>query len=100
MPKFSIIIIPDQEKDAQYPDTSPSISFHVYHLIALCTKHDRILLTEKKLFHKCQQDTTSGQLAKIYTIKELVMMERNNSNVHTSFYIPEIQTLAFHIPHV
>ena len=28
------------------------------------------------------------------------MMKKNISNFHTSFYIPEIQKLAFHIPHV
>ena len=28
------------------------------------------------------------------------MMEANISNFHTSFYIPAIQKLAFHIPHV
>ena len=36
----------------------------------------------------------------IYTKKELVMMETTISNFHTSLYIPEIQELAFHIPHV
>ena len=30
----------------------------------------------------------------------LVMMETTISNFHTSLYIPEIQKLAFHIPHV
>ena len=28
------------------------------------------------------------------------MMETTISNFHKSFYIPEIQKLAFHIPHV
>ena len=28
------------------------------------------------------------------------MMETTISNFHTSLYIPEIQKLAFHIPHV
>ena len=28
------------------------------------------------------------------------MMETTISNFHTSFFIPEIQKLAFHIPHV
>ena len=46
------------------------------------------------------QDTDSGQSTKIYTRKELEMMETTIYNFHTSFYIPEIQKLAFHIPHV
>ena len=37
---------------------------------------------------------------KIYTRKELVMTETTIYNFHTSFYIPTIQKLAFHIPHI
>ena len=36
----------------------------------------------------------------IYTRKELVMTETTISNFNTSFYISDIQKLAFHIPHV
>ena len=61
--------ISDQETDYQYPDTSPSISFHIYHLISRCTKHERLPLTDKKCFCEYQQDTASGQPTKIYTIK-------------------------------
>ena len=94
------INIPDQETDDKHPNPSPSIRFHIYHLIARCTKHGRLPLTDKKSCRKCQHDTASGQSTKIYTRKELVMMETTISNFHTSFYIPEIQKLAFHIPHV
>ena len=31
------IYLPDLEADNQYPDTSPSIGFHIYHLITRCT---------------------------------------------------------------
>ena len=31
------INLPDQETDDNYPDNSPSIRFHIYHLIARCT---------------------------------------------------------------
>ena len=58
--KCPIIHIPEKETDDQYPDTSPSISFHIYHIIAHCTRHGRILLTDKKICRKCQQDTDSG----------------------------------------
>ena len=70
--KFPSINIPDQEIDDNNPNSSPSISFHIYHLIARCTKHGRLLLTDKKSFRKCQQDTASGKSTKIYTRKELV----------------------------
>ena len=39
-----------QETDAHYSNTSPSIRFHIYHLIAHCTTHGRLLLTDSKCF--------------------------------------------------
>ena len=39
-------------------------------------------------------------LQKIYTRKEIVMTETTISDFHTSFYIPAIQKLAFHLPSV
>ena len=36
----------------------------------------------------------------MYTRKELVMIETKNSVFQTSLYIPSIQKLAFHLPHV
>ena len=45
----------------------------------------------------CKHDSDSEQSTKIYTRKELVMTETTIYNFHTSFYIPEIQKLAFHI---
>ena len=98
--KFPSINLPDQETDYQYPNTSPSIIFHMYHIIARCTKHGRLPLTDKKICYKFQQDTASGQSTKIYTRKELVMMETTIYNFRISFYIIAIQKLVFHIPHV
>ena len=98
--KFPSINIPDHETDDKYPDISPSIRFEIYHLIAHCTKHGRVPLTDKKSCLKCQQDTDSVQSTKIYSRKELVMIETKIYNFHTSFYIPDIPKSAFHIPHV
>ena len=39
-------------------------------------------------------------LQNIYTRKELVIIETKNSIFYTSFCIPAIQTLEFHLPHV
>ena len=50
-----------QETYDQYPNISPSIRFHIYHLIARCTKNGRLLLTDNKICRKCQQDSDSGQ---------------------------------------
>ena len=98
--KCPSINLPDQETYDQYHDNSPSIRFHIYILIELCTKYGRLPLTDKIFFRKCQHYTDSGQSTKIYTRKELVMMETTISNFHTSFYISEIHKLAFHIPHL
>ena len=57
-------------------------------------------ITDNKIYCRCQKYTASVKSTKIYTRKELVMMETTISNFCKSFYIPEIQKLAFHIPHV
>ena len=38
--------------------------------------------------------------AKIHTKKELVMMETYIADFHTSFYIPSLRKLVFHLPRV
>ena len=48
----------------------------------------------------CKQESSSDTSTKIYTRKELVMMETKIYDFNTSFYIPAIQKLAFHLPHV
>ena len=68
--KWLNINIPDQETYYEYSNTSPSISFHIYYLNEHCTTHGRLLLTDKKIFHKCKHDTVSEQSTKIYTKKK------------------------------
>ena len=48
----------------------------------------------------CKQEYSSEKSTKIYTRKELVIMETIIYDFHTSFLIPEIQKLAFNLPHV
>ena len=36
------INIPDQEKTKNHEETTPSIRFHIYHIIGRCTAHGRI----------------------------------------------------------
>ena len=47
--KFPSVNNPDQETDYQNSDSIPSIIFHIYHLIARCTIHGRLPLTDKIL---------------------------------------------------
>ena len=94
------INITDQETTKTYEETTPSIRFHIYHIIGHCTAHGRIPLKDKKIFYMCEQESLPDKSTKIYTRKELVMMETTISDFHTSFYIPAIQKLAFCLPHV
>ena len=55
---------PDQETDDQYSDISPSIRFHIYHLIANCTTHGRIPLTDRGNCCECKQDYVSEKSTK------------------------------------
>ena len=48
----------------------------------------------------CKQESSPEESTKIYTIKELVMMETTISDFHASFYIPDIQNLALNLTHV
>ena len=96
--KFSCVNIPEQEADDQYSNTRPSISFHIYHIISNCTTHGSIPLKNNKICRvRC---SASEQSTKIYSRKYLLMIVTTISNFYTIFFIPEIQRLAFHIPHV
>ena len=79
---------------------TPSIRFHIYQIITRCTYHVRIPLKDKKICYMCKQESSSDEFRKIYTRKELVMMETKFSDFHTSFYVPDIKNPAFHLPHV
>ena len=56
-PSFNI---PDQEIDDNNANPTPSISFQIYHLIARCKKHGRLLFTDRGSFRESQQDNASG----------------------------------------
>ena len=94
------INIPDQETTKKHEETTPSIRFHIYHIIGRCDTHGRISLKDKNICFMCKQESLPDKSTKIYTRKELVMMETTISDFHTSFCIPSIQKLAFHMPHV
>ena len=94
------INLPDQETDNQNSRTIPSIRFHSYHTIARCTDHGRIPLKDKKICYMCKQESLPYESTKIYTRKEIVIMETTIYYFRTSFYISAIQKLSFHLPHV
>ena len=47
-----------------------------------------------------KQESSPDKYTKIYNRKELVMTETTIYEFRTSFYIPDIQNLDFHLPHV
>ena len=88
------------DKQIKNEETIPSIRFHIYHIIGSNTAHGRIPSNEKKICCMCKQESSSDKSTKIYTRKELVMTETTISEFHIRYYIPDIQKLAFHLPHV
>ena len=45
------INLPDHETNKKHEGTTPSIRFHIYHIIARCTAHGIIPLEDKKISH-------------------------------------------------
>ena len=97
---FPCINIPNHETYNNNSDTTPSIHFHIYHTIGRCIAHGRIPLKEKKIYYMYEQESLPDSSTKIYTRKELVMMDKTISDFHTCFFIPDIQKLAFNQPYV
>ena len=94
------INIPDQKITKKHDKTKTTIRFHIYHIIGRCAIHGRLSLKYKNICSMCKQEYSPDKYTKIYTRKELVMMETSISDFHTSFYIPAIHKLAFYLPHV
>ena len=63
------INIPDQKTYDKYSNQSTSIRFHIYHLIAHCTKHGRLPLPEKKIVESVNSILLQENQQK-YTLKK------------------------------
>ena len=48
----------------------------------------------------CSTDISSVTTDKVYTRKDLVLLETSISQFPEKYYTPETQKLAFHFPHV
>ena len=62
--KCPCINIPDQETDNQYSETTPSIMFHIYHIIRRCTDNGKTPLKDKKICYMCKQESSSNNSTK------------------------------------
>ena len=98
--RMSLYYSSSPRKTKNHEDTTPSIRFHIYHIIEHCTAHGIIPLKDKKICYMCEQESLPESSTKIYTRKELVITDTPISDFHTSFYIPAIQNVAFYLPHV
>ena len=61
---YPCINIPDQKTDNYYSETTPSIRFHIYHIISCCTAHGTIPFKDKKICHICEQEYLSDEYIK------------------------------------
>ena len=62
--KCPSVNLPKQKTDDQYSDTSTSIRFHIYHLIARCKTNGKLLLNNKNIFCKCKKDSAPKKSTK------------------------------------
>ena len=97
---FSCIDLTGQESDRHNYNTSHTIWFHVYDLIAHFKVHGRLQLDENKMCYLCLRHPASVPSEKLNTVKDLVMMETYIDDLHKKIYILAIHQLPFHLPHV
>ena len=57
--------LPDIETDDQSSETTPSIRFHIYHIVERCTAHGIIQLKDKKICHISKQYYSSDESTNI-----------------------------------
>ena len=100
VPTVHLLIFLNKKQIQSMKKQHPQLGFTFITSLDICTAHGRITLKDNKICYMCKQEYLPDKSTKIYTRKELVMMETTISESHTSFYIPTIQKLAFNLPHV
>ena len=86
------------DSDRQPSNTCTTLRFHLQ-MFSLCTFHV-LIPSDYKSYMFCYKIPKTAPSTKLYPRKYLVMMEISISKCFTRFYIPTIQKLAFHVPHV
>ena len=74
-----------------HSNTCHTICFHVCNPFACCSVHGRRQLDERKHSRLCLCDTDHLSPSKLYTRKELVIMETYIDEFHTSFFVTAIK---------
>ena len=98
--KFPSIVIPTQEANKDTTNTCQTISFNVYKNVPYCTMYGRFPYQELKVCYMCSTMHSTEMTEKLYTRKDLVLLETLIKEFHEKFYIPGIKKMAFNFPSV
>ena len=98
--KFPSIVLPSQEENKYTTNTCPTIRFHVNCIISRYIVHGLRTYHKHKLCSLCSTVPISYSTEKLYTQKELVLLETSVTEFHENLYISAIKKLVFNFPHV
>ena len=98
--QFPRIDLPSPESDQHNSNVMQTTCFHVYQHISRCIVHGRRPFNENKQCQQCVASIDSIINAKLYTIKELVVMETSIQDSRQKFYMHVIQKLLLHLLYV
>ena len=94
------MVIPNQEENRDAANTCPKIYFHVYRNVSCCKIYGRCPYEEGTTCSMCSTMLRNYTTAKLYTWKDIVLIDTLIREFNNNFYILEIQKLEFYLPHV
>ena len=94
------ISTPCQDTNIYAINMCSTIRFNVYLNVSRFNIHCIRPYEERKCCSRCYIGLSFVTPGKLYTRKEIVLLETSISEYHNKHYFPEIQKLAFHFPHV
>ena len=98
--KCPSIFLPIKESNKGTTNMCTTIRFHVYCNVLSCTVHRKSPYHEQKTWSLWSTVASSDSTAKVYTLKELVLLLASITEFHEKNYIPAIKRLVFHLPYV
>ena len=98
--KCPSMVIPNQEANRDTPHTYPKIHFHVYINVSHCTMHGIHPNGENTTCCMFSTVASADTTEKIYTQKDIVLLQKYITESHKKFYILAIQKLVFNFTHV
>ena len=95
--KLHVSTIPCQETNKYKTNTCSKILFHVYRNVSCFTVHGILPYEERTTCSMCSTDLSSVTPRKLYTQKELVLLETLRSYFQEKYYITVIQNWRSHV---